>query len=348
MTALNLPRGGRAVLELLVERRRGETGPIRIIADDLPAGIECPPVWVGPQAERAPLIVSSRPEAAPLTAALKLSAVVPSGQRLPVRGMMLVWPNTRMLEHRVTGETALAVTDADFPLSLSAEMVPVGFDGEIKQQDGDPVVYQGAVIDLLMTVDRRHAEPAAVNLSFVGLPDGTDNQHVTLPAGESHAWLSLEIPTTLPPGPYTIAVQGTTDIPKAEITPGQAGKTTIDGVSGPISFCVAEARIEVDVDSFAPRKIARGEIIQLKYTACRKRGFIGKIHTELVAPGGIVGIRGRGVTFTNNTESGTIQIIASPNAPLGQQQFLRLDAVGTVEDQPTYRGGRFLELEVTE
>lgn len=119
-------------------------------------------------------------------------------------------------------------------------------------------------------------------------------------------------------------------------------------VSNPITVNIRPARIVLEIDPQTPRKIARGKIIQLRYTAERKHGFIGKIHTELVAPGGVVGLRARGVTLVGQSDSGTLQVIATEDAPLGRQQFLRLDAVGTVEDQPVYRASRFVELEITE
>ena len=100
------------------------------------------------------------------------------------------------------------------------------------------------------------------------------------------------------------------------------------------------------VDPFAPRTIRRGEVVQVNYTAHRVNGFIGKIHTELDAPGDVVGLRGRGVTFVGQTESGSIQIIANDDAPLGQQPFLRLSGVGVLEDKPIFFGSCFLPLEV--
>ena len=78
------------------------------------------------------------------------------------------------------------------------------------------------------------------------------------------------------------------------------------------------------------------------------RDSIGKIHTELGAPGGVQGIRARGVTFVGQTDSGVLQVIANKDAPLGRQSFLRLDAIGTIEDQPIYYGSCFLDLEIVE
>ena len=90
----------------------------------------------------------------------------------------------------------------------------------------------------------------------------------------------------------------------------------------------------------------QGEIVRVNYTARRRNGFFGKIHTELRAAGPVTGLRGRGVTFVGQTESGTIQIIATENATPGRQTSLRLEAVGTVEDEPVYLGSCFLHLEI--
>jgi hypothetical protein len=54
------------------------------------------------------------------------------------------------------------------------------------------------------------------------------------------------------------------------------------------------------------------------------------------------------VTLVGRSDSGVLQIIATETAPLGRQPFLRVEAVGTVEDQPVYRASRFVELEITE
>ena len=102
------------------------------------------------------------------------------------------------------------------------------------------------------------------------------------------------------------------------------------------------------IDPRTPRKVGRGQTIQVRYQAERMHGFIGKIHTELVGPGR----RGRPARprrdLHGQTEIGRIQVIATEDAPLGRHVFLRLEAVGTVEDQPVYRASRFVELEITE
>jgi hypothetical protein len=121
--------------------------------------------------------------------------------------------------------------------------------------------------------------------------------------------------------------------------------------SEPVTFTVAPAAFRLDVELSAPRTIRRGEVVKIPYTARRLNGFIGKIHTELATPNAVteVGrIRGRGVTFVGQTESGIIQIIANEDAQLGRIPFLRLYGVGVVEDEPMFHGCCFLDLEMVE
>ena len=119
----------------------------------------------------------------------------------------------------------------------------------------------------------------------------------------------------------------------------------------PVTFYLQPAAFLVEVDPFVVTQARRGETIQIGYSAQRINGFIGKMHTELAAPGlitDVVGLRGRGETFVGQTDKGSRQIVVNNDAPLGPQRFLRLFTVGVVEDQPVYFGSRFISLEILE
>jgi hypothetical protein len=58
---VNVARGGRVALDVLAFRRRGLTGAIRVSAKHLPPGIECPDVWLGPDVDSAPLVITAAP-----------------------------------------------------------------------------------------------------------------------------------------------------------------------------------------------------------------------------------------------------------------------------------------------
>ena len=129
---------------------------------------------------------------------------------------------------------------------------------------------------------------------------------------------------------------------------GTTNEETTEIFSNTVSFEVYPAPFIMKINLEAPTKIKRGQVIQMPYSCIRNNQFIGKIHTEIRAPGGVIGIRGRGVTFVGQTEAGVIQIIANEDAPLGKQPGLRLEGLGTVEDEAVHLGSAFLDLEIVE
>lgn len=329
---LNIQRGGREMVEVLALRRRGLTGPIRVTADRLPPGIQCPDVWIGPGQDRAALVLTAARETPPFAGALSLMGHADLGGvevTRPVRGGAMIWPAQPTSSGRLTQEVPLATSsEANILLTASAS------EAHIDQED---------VLDVAVDVEQRGTGTTGpIQLTGVGLPRSATNALATIPAGKTRGWISFFLPASLPPGPYTFAVQGTTEVPAG------SGKLAVTLVSNPITIHVREGRMSLEIDPRTPRKIGRGKIIQLRFTAERKHGFIGKIHAELDAPGGVVGLRARGVTLVGQQDSGSLQVIATENAPLGRHLFLRLEAVGTVEDQPIYRASRFVELEITE
>ena len=209
---------------------------------------------------------------------------------------------------------------------------------------------QGSIIDLQVTVDRDADQIAdSMLISGEGLPAGIQDRVQTVSADQKSGTVSFYIPPFLEPGRYSIAARVRTKMNyPANAKEGSSPPQDVELTTNAVSFEVYPAPFVVEVDLDAPRTISRGEIVQLKYSARRQNGFIGKIHTELAAPGGVQGIRGRGVTFVGQTDAGVIQIIANDDAPLGQQAGLRLEGLGTVEDEGVHLGSIFLNLEIVE
>ena len=50
-----------------------------------------------------------------------------------------------------------------------------------------------------------------------GLPRSAGNAIATIPAGKTKGWISFAFPASLPPGPYTFAVQAETTVPVARL-----------------------------------------------------------------------------------------------------------------------------------
>jgi hypothetical protein len=246
---------------------------------------------------------------------------------------------------RLTGELPVAIT-GEARIQITAD----GHETREHQLYGNLKVRHspGGILDVAVRVARRDTgHSTAVKLVGVGLPGMIANQTATIPPGEDKGYVSFYLPHSLPVGTYTLAIRAETTVP----IPGQNKTQNIAVHSNAVTFQVHPPAFRLDLDLSAPRKLKRGEIVQVGYTTRHINGFISKIHTELAAPGKVTDVgrlRGRGVTSVGQTESGTIQIIANEDAELGTQPFLRLYGVGVVEDEAVYHGSCFLELEIVE
>ncbi len=338
-SGFNVPRGGRALLELVALRRRGMSQPIRVSATDLPAGVECPDVWFGPGVDRVPLVVSANRDAGAFAGALNLMA------RADVGGLELV--------RKVQGATVIS-SAPPIPSARLTQEVPLATGPEspwtVTATPSRTIVSQGSVIDVALTFEMpRGSRTNPVTLSALGMPADRSDQVETVPASQPNGWFSVQVPDDLLPGPYTFTIQADTVLSIPGASPSAKPKDLlVSTCSNPITIEVSPGAFHLWLDPKNPKKIKRGQVAQIHYRALRRNGFIGKIHTELHAPEEVLGLRGRGVTFVGQTDAGSIQVIASDDAPLGRQPFLRLEAVGTVEDEPIHRIGRFLELEITD
>lgn len=339
---LTLRRGGREVLEVVALRRRGMTGPIRVVANNLPEGVECPDVWLGPGVDRTTVVVTATNDAVGRVGELKLEGIAEGAARRPVRGGTVVRAGTPTGWGRLTSHVPFVVA-GDAPLRVTAdghEAIDHHLYGKLKVRHAP-----GGIVDLAVRVDRRDGNHrATVRLTAVGLPDAVRNQVAVIPRGEEKGYVSLYLPPELPVGRYSVVIRAETTAP----APGNTTQSVI-AYSNPVTIDVRPAAFLVEVDPFAPTRVKRGETIQVGYSAVRRDGFIGKIHTELAAPGRVTdvpGLRGRGETFVGQTDRGSLQIVVNKDAPLGRQPFLRLFSVGVVEDEPDYHGASFLALEI--
>ncbi|MEZ6061940.1 MAG: PPC domain-containing protein [Planctomycetaceae bacterium] len=341
---VNLRRGGREILDIVALRQRGFSGAIRISADDLPSGVECPDVWLGPDVERGVIVVSADQAADDALGVLRLTGTAEGCDAVSVRSATVVRPDTPQVWSRLTSQTPLAVT-GDAPLAVTAsaeEILEHHIYGPLQVEHAP-----GSVLDVAVQIDRRDGDQGApVRLSAVGLPALIRDETAVIPQGQHRGYISFYLPPSLAPGRYSLAIQAETTVP----TPDQKSEQIV-AISNAVTFRVKPAAFLIEADRFAPKVVQRGETFQIRYASRRQNGFIGKMHTELAAPGVITnvpGLRSRGETFVGQTDTGSLQIEVNADAPLGHQQFLRLFTVGVVEDEPVFFGSCFVPLEVVE
>lgn len=344
-TGVTVQRGGRVAVDVKAVRRRGMNRSIRISARNLPAGLSIEDVWLGPEVDTAPLVITASDDCPDLVGTIDLVATSATTGELEQ-----TWPVQygTMVRGGVPGglgrmvQPLRVMVAGQAPARLFAdghERLNHHLYGKLKVRHSP-----GGILDVGVKVEGiESSQLAEVRLSAVGLPEAIDSQIAMLPPGSDRGHISFYLPTTLPVGTYTIAIQG-------QITMNNS-KNVVTVISNPVTLTLEPAAFRLQIDPAAPRKIGRGQIVKIPYTARRVNGFIGKIHTELATPDAVTEIgrlRARGVTFVGQTENGTIQIIANEDADLGAIPFLRLYAVGVVEDQPVYHGCSFLDLEIVE
>ena len=345
--SLNVQQGGRQIVKLIALRQRGYDGAIRVTAKDLPGGIECPDVWFGPGVNHATMVISADPGCEKLVSRLQLEAAGDSGfetLRHDVQFGTIVRAGSPNGWGRLASELPFAVAgSAPLRVTVNAhETLEHQLYGILAAKH-----FQGSAVDVAVEIERHDSSHQAdVKLMAEGLPEQIKNQTAINPAGQTKGYVTFELPLTLPIGHYSFIVRAETTVPTAD------GKTeNVVAYSSPVVIDVQPAAFEVDVDAFAVTKARRGDTIQIAYSSRRRNGFIGKMHTEIAAPGVVTdvpGLLGRGETFTGQTETGSLQIVVNKDAPLGPQRFLRLFTVGVVEDEPVYYGSRFLSLEIVE
>jgi len=334
----NVERGGRALLELVSLRRRGFTQPIRVTIPDLPSGFDCPDVWFGPGVDRIPLVVSASRECGPLPQFLTVLG------RADLGGVEIVRQARGGTVVSNGSPTASARLASGIPLAAGPAATWI-----VTATPDRTEVSQGSMIDVSMNVEVLQGQRTGpVTLTALGVSEDPGDRIALIPASESRGSISINLPNRMALGPYTFAIQADSVLKMPGASPGEKPKVvSLRTCSNTFTIQVVPGAFDLWADPRNPKKIKRGQVVQLHYRALRRNGFIGKIHTELSAPGGLVGLRARGVTFVGQTDAGTLQVIASDNAPLGQQPFLRLEAVGTVEDVPMHHAACFLDLEIT-
>ena len=346
-TGLNLWRGGREMLEVLAVRKRGMAAPIRVTAKDLPAGIQCPDLWIGPGQERAPLVLTADRSCAPVVEALQLEGHADvAGVELtrPARGGTKLWPGRPTASSRLPNSTSRLTQEIALATGPESNML-------VTASTAAALLYQESVLDVTVDLERSSEPPETdVTITGIGLPKELGNPVATIPAGKTRGWISFLFPSSLPPGPYTIALQA-----KAEVaSPPKSGrrkprKETLTTVSNAIVVQLRPARIVFDVDPTSPHKVVRGQTIQIFFTVERQNGFFGRINHDLTDPTGMPGLLvATGGVLLDEIDSASIELHATKDAPLGRRPFLRLEGVGWHEDQKIYRGSRPLDVEVVE
>jgi hypothetical protein len=216
--------GGRAAARLIAQRLDGFNDPIRVEARDLPPGVACDPVVIGPGQYAASLVLSASRDARPLVAPIALvgralspdrkevlaytpgaSKVRPEPAREAIPGG-LSWPPT---PDPTGGPPAALARVADGFVIAVREAAPF----LLSARPDEIVVGPNATVELALDVARGPGMTEAIQVSATDLPPNLPAASATIAKGANSAALKLTVPANVPPGNYTIVLRGTGPFP---------------------------------------------------------------------------------------------------------------------------------------
>ncbi len=199
-------QGGRQRLDILAWQMNGQTQPITVEARNLPPGVSCEPITIGPGMKSGALVLTAEPGAPLGEAEIEVvGTCVREGDQQKLvrkaRGGVVVWDtvNTPAIS-RVTRSIVLAVRSTT-PFAVTATAA-------------ESSIKPGTPIHIAVKAQRRADMPSAIQLNGAGteLPPGLTIPTTTIEAGQSSAELTLAT-DKMKPGTYSFIVNAEAQVP---------------------------------------------------------------------------------------------------------------------------------------
>jgi len=202
-----LRKGGTELLDVMAFRRDGYVGPIELSMEGLPAGVSCAGATIGPNLNKATLVLKAADDAAEWAGIVKVIGKAKVGEAEIVREARsgtVVWTgqqNQTASQGRVAQSIALAVS--------AAEVAP--FVVELKN-DQPWEMSKAGKLEIPVKVTRRGDFKGNLALTPIGLPQNVQVANVTINADKADGVLALTLPQNAPTGTFTFYVQAATQV----------------------------------------------------------------------------------------------------------------------------------------
>ncbi len=231
-----------------MDRIDGFDEPIRVEADpaDLPPGVFCTPVVIGPGKTSVPLVFEAAADAPIGQGQIRIhgNSLVdgrPTIAPRPRRGPDLA--DREHSRHRPDGRRGRHRRSRGVPFMVSARLDP-----EVSGKTTFEI-HPGAKVAIKVNVQHAGDWNAPVQLSGFDLPNNARVNLVTIPptpgnaATVAEAKVELVLPNNLKPGPYTFTINGAGQVPRdyfAQRDPAKPRGNNVRGIfpSNPITIHV--------------------------------------------------------------------------------------------------------------
>ncbi len=227
-------RGGSERIDVQVFRWGGFQGPVRVMVEDLPAGVACQPVVIAAGQTFAPLVFRAEPDAPLAAGPLQIVAEAEiEGEtiRREATPATVLWKGITLREgpqSRQMGTMPLSVIDAPSPLLVSLPGQPFQ-------------TKRGETLEIPVTLQRGSYD-GAVQITNIGLPKRfVTGGPVTIPKGQSTGTVKLTVAGKAPQTTVTFCLDAKLDLPDPRAAdPAKAKKQAILISSTPLTVDVAE------------------------------------------------------------------------------------------------------------
>jgi hypothetical protein len=261
-----LRKGGTEYIDVVVFRREGFDGEVRISVDGLPPGVTSSPITVGTGQYLGAIVLSAAEDAAESMSLITVLGRAKIGEAevvRPARAATMVWGgliNQVTPRSRLTRNLALAVSGSEtFPFAIDLGQNPV------------LEMCKAGKVALPIKLIRRGDFKGNVVLAPSSLPPNVRPSNITLDPNASAGNLEIALPPNAPVGTYSFSVLASTQVsysrdPEAVKTV-ETRKAAVDKIVGELdaanktaaSAKAAAEKAAVDMDEAAKKSLAQVE-----------------------------------------------------------------------------------------
>ncbi|MBY0522101.1 MAG: PPC domain-containing protein [Gemmataceae bacterium] len=221
-------RGGAAYLDVVIHNKEGFTGPVTIVAEDLPKGLHAAPTTINGD-NHGVLVLWADADAPDWVGPVKLTATAKRGEEdlvREVRPYTRVSTSTQLSSSRPTRHLVVAIRDsAPFHVAPMMEVL---------------TVEAGKKVELKLQCQRLWPDfKSPVNVTPLAFPGPIKTSTLSIPADQTEATTTIDVQPNARPGEYLLVLQTQAQVafakdPKAATKPN----TLVTLPSRPIKLVV--------------------------------------------------------------------------------------------------------------